>query len=126
MLNPNGKETEVQNVEQVVKEMNEVLKNTPIIDQSANNIDYLALFKQLPHCDGEKNQVDDWAYTPNLYHFDTQWHVGWIHCEEGDSLMDFMGETPEEAIKKAIEGNDIKSTDIKTISNLKKDTMRNL
>ena len=45
--------------------------------------------------------VDDWGYTPNLYHFDGMWLVDWIHCEEGDSLTSFNGDTPEDAIEKA-------------------------
>ena len=50
-----------------------------------------------------KNVLIDWGYTPSLCHFDTAWHVGWVHCEEGDILVDFEGNTPEEAIKKAFD-----------------------
>ena len=60
-------------------------------------------FKELPHINSLYEIVDDWGYTPNLYHFDGSWHVTWIHCEEGDGLDDFVGETPEEAINKAYE-----------------------
>lgn len=63
--------------------------------------DCLTMFTSLPHLDDNKKIVDDWGYTPNLYHFDTKWHVSWIHCSEGDSLVDFMGDSPEEAITKA-------------------------
>lgn len=60
-------------------------------------------FKELPHINSLYEIVDDWGYAPNLYHFDGDWHVTWIHCEEGDGLNDFVGETPEEAINKAYE-----------------------
>lgn len=58
-------------------------------------------FKELPHINSLYEIVDDWGYAPNLYHFDGDWHVTWINCEEGDGLDDFVGETPEEAINKA-------------------------
>lgn len=63
--------------------------------------DYLKLFSSLPHLDCAYNIVDDWGYTPSLYHFDTQWFVSWVHCEEGDTLLDYSGQYPEEAIKNA-------------------------
>ena len=69
----------------------------------ADNTSALELFKKLPHLDYSKNVLTDWGYTPNLYHFDESWHVSWIHCEEGDTLIDFEAETPEEAIKKAFD-----------------------
>lgn len=83
------------------------LANKQIIDNPKDIVsrweddDALSLFKTLPHLDGNYNIVDDWGYTPNLYHFDTQWFVDWIHCEEGDSLLSYSGKTPEEAIMKA-------------------------
>ena len=59
-------------------------------------------FKTLQHITGDmKSTVEDWGYTPNLYHFDGTWHVDWISCEEGDSIKGFTAETPEEAIDKA-------------------------
>ena len=61
----------------------------------------LEKFKELPHINSDYKIVNDWGYTPNLYHFDKSWHVTWIHCEEGDGLDDFEGKTPEEAIDKA-------------------------
>lgn len=66
----------------------------------------LEKFKELPHIDtngggGIQKVVPDWAYSPNLYHFNGEWHVSWIHCQEGDTLKDFSGSTPEEAIDKA-------------------------
>lgn len=62
---------------------------------------HLEMFKKLPHLNGNCEIVNDWGYTPSLYHFDTKWFVSWIHCEEGDSLLDCGGDTPEEAIEKA-------------------------
>lgn len=67
----------------------------------ANN-EALDKFKTLQHITGDmKSTVEDWAYTPNLYHFDGTWHVDWISCEEGDSIKGFTAQTPEEAIDKA-------------------------
>ncbi len=66
-------------------------------------MNYLDLFKKLPHLDSDKKVINDWGYTPNLYHFDTKWHVSWIHCAEGDAFIDFEGETAEEAIQKAFD-----------------------
>lgn len=61
----------------------------------------LEKFQELPHINLRYEILDDWGYTPNLYHFDGMWHVTWIHCSDGDSLNDFSGSTPEEAIDKA-------------------------
>ena len=59
-------------------------------------------FKTLQHISGDlKHTLEDWGYTPNLYHFDGSWHVDWIHCDDGDSLKGFTAETAEEAIDKA-------------------------
>lgn len=69
---------------------------------SSNTMDSLKKFTSLPHLSGDLKQVvEDWAYTPNLYHFDGMWHVDWIHCEDGDSAIGFSAYTPEEAIDKA-------------------------
>lgn len=64
-------------------------------------MDALKVFMLLPHLDGYQRVISDWGYTPSLYHFDSEWHVSWVHCEEGDSLQDFSGKTPEEAIDNA-------------------------
>ena len=76
---------------------------------------YLDKFKKLPHLgidyDVKKlpglpwgcKVIDDWGYAPNLYHFDTEWHVSWIHCSEGDGILDFHFTTPEECINRAYE-----------------------
>lgn len=62
----------------------------------------LEKFKSLQHISRDLHQtLEDWGYAPNLYFFDAIWHVSWISCEEGDSIKDFEGNTPEEAIDKA-------------------------
>ena len=62
----------------------------------------LEKFKSLQHITGDlKRTLQDWGYAPNLYFCDEMWHVSWISCEEGDSIKDFEGNTPEEAIDKA-------------------------
>ena len=61
----------------------------------------LEKFKELPHLTYKYERMNDWGYCANLYHFDGEWHVTWIHCEDCDSLDDFVGNTPEEAIDKA-------------------------
>ena len=66
------------------------------------NNEALDKFKTLQHITGDKKStVEDWAYTPNLYHFDGSWHVDWISCEDGDYIYGFTAETPEDAIDKA-------------------------
>lgn len=40
-------------------------------------------------------------YIPNLYELDDEWHVTWIHKDDGDSIYDFTGGTPTEAVEKA-------------------------
>ena len=62
----------------------------------------LEKFKSLQHISRDLHQtLEDWGYAPNLYFFDGMWHISWISCEEGDSIKDFEGNTPEEAIDKA-------------------------
>lgn len=62
----------------------------------------LEKFKSLQHITRDlKRTLQDWGYAPNLYFCDEMWHVSWISCEEGDSIKDFEGNTPEEAIDKA-------------------------
>lgn len=66
------------------------------------NNEALDKFKTLQHITGDmKSTVEDWGYTPNLYHFDGSWHVDWISCEDGDSIKGFDADTPEDAIDKA-------------------------
>lgn len=40
-------------------------------------------------------------YIPNLYPLDGQWHLTWLHKDDGDSLCDFIGETPLAAVEQA-------------------------
>lgn len=62
----------------------------------------LEKFKSLLHITGDlKRTLQGWGCAPNLYFCDKMWHVSWISCEEGDSIKDFEGNTPEEAIDKA-------------------------
>lgn len=62
----------------------------------------LEKFKKLPqHITHKYELLYDYGYCPNLYHFDGNWHVTYIHCEDMDGLDDFTGNTPEEAIDKA-------------------------
>ena len=63
----------------------------------------LDLFKRLPHLDSDKKVINDWGYIPNLYHFDTKWHVSWIHYDDCDAFIDFESDTPEESIQKAFD-----------------------
>ena len=64
--------------------------------------DSLGKFKSLKHITRDlKRTLQDCGYAPNLYFCDEMWHVSWISCEEGDSIKDFEGNTPEEAIDKA-------------------------
>lgn len=76
-------------------------------------MDYLKIFKSLPHCDSMCNIVEDWGYAPNLYYFDQEWHVSWIDSTEGDCLYDFVGKSPEEAIVNAHKGISITNNCIK-------------
>lgn len=65
--------------------------------------DYLEKFIRLPHLNSDYEVVDDWAYTPSLAHCDSNWGVCWVHCEDGDTLHACIGDTPAEAIDKAVE-----------------------
>ena len=59
-------------------------------------------FKSLLHLNRDmKSTCKDFGYAPNLYYFDSKWHVSWISCSEGDTLIDFDGDEPEIAIQKA-------------------------
>jgi len=65
--------------------------------------DCLEKFIRLPHLNSDYEVVDDWAYTPSLAHCDGSWGVCWVHCEDGDTLHQCIGDTPAEAIDKAVE-----------------------
>lgn len=40
-------------------------------------------------------------YIPNLYPLDGEWHLTWIHRDDGDSLCDFTGVIPLAAVEQA-------------------------
>ena len=80
------------------------LKVTATAPITLVNNEAIDKFKALQHITGDmKSAVEDWGYTPNLYHFDGNWHVDWISYEDGDSIKGFTAQTPEEAIDKASE-----------------------
>ena len=84
---------------QAIEEDKKILS---IIDTLEVKEDSLGKFKSLQHITRDlKRTLQDWGYAPNLYFCDEMWHVSWISCEEGDSIKDFEGNTPEEAIDKA-------------------------
>lgn len=56
---------------------------------------------KLPHLNYEKDVVNDWGYSANLYHFDGEWHCDFISVEEGDILLNFSGNTPTDAVTEA-------------------------
>lgn len=66
-------------------------------------MDTLDLFKRLPHLDEDRKVIDDWGYTPCLYHFDGEWHVSWMNCDDNDTIEDFCASTLEKAINDAFE-----------------------
>ena len=63
------------------------------------------ILKSLPNLeDNESFTVvtqEDEGYTPNLYKYEGEWHLDWVSIEEGDSLLDFIGNSPIEAARKA-------------------------
>lgn len=62
----------------------------------------LCLFKELPYINSRKVVTkDSWGYIPSLYYFEGSWVVDWLRIVDGDRLVSFSGETPEEAIQKA-------------------------
>ena len=80
----------------------EFLEIIDTIEVKTDEENSLEKFKSLQHISGDLHQtLEDWGYAPNLYFFDGMWKVSWISCEEGDSIKDFEGNTPEEAINKA-------------------------
>lgn len=64
-------------------------------------MDYLKLFQSLPNFNFDKEITTNDCYNPNLYPWDGVWIVSWV-SDEGDSLLEFNGNTPEEAIEKAV------------------------
>lgn len=64
--------------------------------------DYLEMFKSLPNLNFNKQRTTEDFYNPTLYPWESRWIVSWV-SDEGDSLIEFVGTTPEEAINKATE-----------------------
>ena len=69
--------------------------------------DELLLFMQLP-CITIEEKADnfvvcekDCGYIPNLYQFEGEYCIDWIHVSESDSLRVITGITPEQAIRNA-------------------------
>lgn len=69
--------------------------------------DELLLFTQLP-CITIEEKADnfvvcekDCGYIPNLYKFEGEYCIDWIHVSESDSLHVITGITPEQAIRNA-------------------------
>lgn len=69
--------------------------------------DELLLFTQLP-CITIEEKADnfvvcekDCGYVPNLYQFEDEYCIDWIHVSESDSLHVITGITPEQAIRNA-------------------------
>ena len=69
--------------------------------------DELLLFIQLP-CITIEEKADnfvvcekDHGYIPNLYQFEGEYVIDWIHVSESDSLNVITGITPERAIRNA-------------------------
>ena len=69
--------------------------------------DELLLFTQLP-CITIEEKADnfvvcekDHGYIPNLYRFEGEYVIDWIHVSESDSLHVITGITPEQAIRNA-------------------------
>lgn len=69
--------------------------------------DEFLLFMQLP-CITIEEKADnfvvcekDCGYIPNLYQFEGEYCIDWIHVSESDSLRVITGITPEQAIRNA-------------------------
>ena len=83
-----------------------MLKNLKRMENK--EIDYFKLFASLEHLNGEYEKVeDDWGYAPTLYSFDGQWHVSWTSSEEGDDLISYEADSPQEVILKAFENYEL-------------------
>ena len=74
-----------------------------------NKLSALEKFALLPNITifekGEFTKVDkeqDEGYTPTLYWYDKAYCIDWM-SEENDTILDFNGDTPEEAINKAFD-----------------------
>ena len=65
-------------------------------------MDYLKLFSSLPNFNLNKQIVLNDGYNPTLYKWDGRWLVSWI-CDDGESLIEIVGNSPEDAIINAVE-----------------------
>lgn len=65
-------------------------------------VDYLKLFSDLPNINMNRQITLNDSYNPTLYKWEGRWIVSWI-SDEGDSLIEILGDTPEEAIMNAVE-----------------------
>lgn len=65
-------------------------------------MDYLKLFSSLPNFNLNKQIILNDGYNPTLYKWDGKWTVSWI-SDEGDSMLDIVGDSPEDAITNAVE-----------------------
>lgn len=65
-------------------------------------MDYLKLFSSLPNFNRNKQIVLNDAYNPTLYKWGGDWTISWI-SDDGDSILDIVGNSPEEAIKNTVE-----------------------
>ena len=69
-------------------DLEEMITRLPYIDCEADSDEYEVV-------------EEDEGYSPTLYKYDDMWHLDWMSQEEGDSLVDFTGYSPTEAVTKA-------------------------
>lgn len=61
---------------------------------------YLRLFEELPNFNCNMQRVLNDDYNPTLYKWEGRWIVSWVN-DDGESLIECEGATPEEAILNA-------------------------
>lgn len=61
----------------------------------------LDLFGKLPRLDAALNVIQEDEYNPTLYFFEDEWNVTWCNMYEGDTILNFSGDTIEIAIENA-------------------------
>ena len=69
-----------------------------------NEINYIEMFRQLPHFTKDMIATDEFYYVPHLYRVEKLWNIGWIKCYDHNEMIEevhFYGNTPQEVIKKA-------------------------
>lgn len=64
-------------------------------------VDYMKIFSTLPNFNLNRQIVINDCYNPTLYRWDGNWLVSWI-SEEGDSLLEITGNSPEDAVNNAV------------------------